>query len=90
MLVIHKYELEIQDEQIIEVDATFHPLSVQCQRGALVLWVIVSSPVLNIVKRRIVIHGTGNPFENGWAGKHLGTVQMPDGLVWHVFDKGVV
>jgi hypothetical protein len=29
--------------------------------------------------------GTGWPYAAGGVGRHIGSVQMKDGLVWHVF-----
>lgn len=54
------------------------------QDGELVLWARVdqlAGPAL----RWIVVSATGQMV---YSQPHVGTVQMPDGLVWHVFDGG--
>lgn len=87
MTTIHKYSLEITDTQVIQTPHFPHPLSVQEQGGRLVLWAAVdtSRPMFPMTIR---IVGTGNPFGDSSSCVHIGTVQMPNGLVWHVFRKG--
>lgn len=67
-------------------------LTVQTQRGALVVWVssAVDKPVDS--KRQFLTIGTGVPYlernrPDGTALETIGTVQQIDGaLVWHVFE----
>lgn len=90
MRVIYKYPLRLADHQILRLPEGGTVLSVQEQRGQLVIWAAVdmSQPDVN-VEFRIV--GTGNPFPNDMLDGYvwLGTVQEREGVfVWHVFGKG--
>jgi hypothetical protein len=42
------------------------------------------------MQRVIEIYGTGNPHpaDPSFLRSYIGTVQMMDGLVWHVYDGG--
>lgn len=56
--------------------------------GDLYVWAIVD-PSAPIVPRKIEVLGTG--WNLGEAEvEFLGTVQMANGLVWHLFDHGEV
>ena len=64
------------------------PMAVGCQIGGggfeeLVLWALVD-PVMTSHSRTFVVAGTGHPIER--IQRYIGTVQMPSGLVWHVFE----
>lgn len=88
-LAIYKYTLgELDDEVTILMprDATlFH---VGEQAGNLTIWAGVNTEK-SLVKRAIRIVGTGHPIDD-FSG-FIGTVQMLNGLVWHVFDReGIV
>ncbi len=92
MKTIHKYPLEIVDEQSIGLPTGAVVLSVQHQQGKLVLWALVDT-TMHERKRCFRIVGTGHPFE-GYSSdwRHVATVQVPPenlamktGLVWHVF-----
>ncbi len=86
MKTIHKYHLEIVDEQAIGMPAGAVVLSVQHQLGKLVLWALVDT-TMHERRRCFRVVGTGDPFEgytSDW--RHVGTVQM-NGLVWHVFER---
>ena len=82
-----KYVLEQTDVQNISLPIGAKILSVQCQRNNLVFWVVADlSSILESVE--FLIFGTGHDIPN-LEGTHqyLGTVQMPTGLVWHVFTN---
>lgn len=91
---IYKYVLEITDRQVIDVPRSFEPLCVQVQNGCLCLWAEVEFAGLasgaNVMQRVIEIYGTGNPHpaDPSFLRSYIGTVQMMDGLVWHVYDGG--
>lgn len=88
MKSIWKYELEPVEEQVINIPGGI-PLSVGVQghNESLVMWAEVVTGAMER-KIRVVIRGTGHDKKNS-DGKFLGTVQMPSGLVWHVFTTGV-
>ena len=84
---IYKYPLTITDRQDVEMPTGSRLLSVGEQEGQLILWVAVDTNKPTI-SRCIVIVGTGNPAKNIVDSPFIGTVQMSNGLVWHVFDEG--
>lgn len=86
-MVIHKYELQITDEQRIEMPRNATLLSVQMQRDKMVLWasVNINEPIRSRVIR---IHGTGQSIDGeSTFDLYVGTVQNGP-FVWHVFDGG--
>lgn len=90
MKVIYKYELDITGTQSIKLYAGYKILSVQEQNGKLILWVVVNTDN-NPQFMQIEIVGTGHeitePNELFAYWEHISTVQMNNGLVWHVFDN---
>lgn len=68
-------------------------LSVGTQRGGIVVWALVEvGPVPpDVVPRGLVPVPTGHAFQDEDAPKtsqFIGTVQIPNGLVFHIFDTG--
>lgn len=86
MVTIYKYPLKIQDKQELSLPSPARALSVGVQGGKLVLWAVVDPDGTVFQPCQIVIYGTGHPIEDEGEYKFLGTVQMPNGLVWHVFE----
>lgn len=86
-MIIHKFILAITDEQMVEVgDRYARALSVGEQDGQLVLWAAVDPSHASDAGVLIIrIYGTGNP--HSLRGRFIGTVQMTDGLVWHIFAE---
>lgn len=84
MRTIWKYELRITDVQSVDLPGGSTPLSVGEQNGRLVLWAVVE-PEARRWPYSIRIVGTGNPFPDANECYLIGTVQMSNGLVWHVF-----
>lgn len=85
MITIHKFTLEITDEQTIAVHCPKEFLVVQLQDNKLCMWVMVddSKPKEDFVFRVI---GTGHPIPDYKKLTHFATVQHGP-LVWHVFFK---
>lgn len=84
MRTVHKYGLEVTDEQTIQAQRDWRPLSAQLQGGELVLWALVdtASPM---VDHQVFVHGTGHEV-NVAASRFVDTFQLSDmGLVFHVF-----
>lgn len=85
MKAIWKYPLKVEAQQAIEMPIGAEILCVQVQHGIPVLWAKVY-PGGWPQKRTIVIHPTGNEFED-YHGRYIGTFQMEGGmLVWHVCE----
>jgi hypothetical protein len=88
MKTIYKYELKIEGTQSIDCPYEMTPISVGCQNGKLVLWAEVDKRVAATRFCAVYIYGTGHPMPDDSDSayeKFLGTVQMPNGLVWHVY-----
>jgi hypothetical protein len=64
--------------QAIPKEARF--VHVGQQHGIVTVWAEVPCPVVGLRTVTLRVTATGEPFE----GEYLGTVQMPNGLVWHV------
>lgn len=84
MATIWKTQLQLTDEQAVDLPANSIPLAAHEQNGVLCVWWLVA-PLAQRCKRIVAIHGTGNPAEISEHERHVGTVLMPDGMVWHVF-----
>ena len=86
---IYRYELKITDYQVIST--TTPPLAVAPGRNhnGIDLWAFNIENV-KTVPRSIYILGTGNPISVFLdLNRYIGTVVMPNGLVWHVFEGSV-
>jgi hypothetical protein len=83
---IWKYPLKITDEQDVLIPRRYRARSVGLQDGGaqLVMWVHVDESFERIPVRVYVV-GTGNPANVPLTTRFIGTVQMPNGFVWHVF-----
>lgn len=86
--VVWKYPLAMTHEQVLELPANAHILTVQIQGKEPCLWALVdrTNPP---EKRHIVIVGTGN--EDDALGKllnYIATFQTNGGqYIWHVFES---
>jgi len=89
MITIHKYELEVTDNQKISMPYDFEILSVQVQHGKPCLWARINT-AKSEVKVEIIIKGTGHPhLPDDLVGDYIGTFQINDGdLVFHAFTIG--
>lgn len=86
MKIIYKYELSVQDDQVIEMPEGTEILSLQVQAGRPCLWALVTPYGRSTVKRKIRTHGTGHEITD-WANLvFIGTYQAPP-LVFHVFEN---
>lgn len=88
-MTIWKFNLTDKDDDfVISIPHTHRILSVGEQDGHIVMWALVD-PNAPTMKKQMTVVGTG------WQGyvmdgilskRFVGTVQMPDGLVFHVFE----
>lgn len=82
--IIYKYHLLDQTTNIPATQGA-RPLSVQVQNGVLTLWAIVDpdAPVAGFCAGRL---WTGRPIPEAiMKSEYVGTVQLDNGLVEHVF-----
>ncbi len=84
MKTIHKYQLAMADEQLLQLPMDSKPLCVQMQNGMPHVWVMIdmNQPMYGIYK--FYTHGTGHNFNHN--ANYLDTYQMDGGgLIFHVF-----
>jgi len=85
---IWKYDLNIDDSQMIEMPIGAIIISCHLQYGRPVLWAIVD-PRQPRKHRIINMSGTGRDLSNRILGVFIGTFLINrDDLVFHVFDGG--
>lgn len=84
---IYKYELRVDDEQIVQLPRGAQVLCVQTQRERPCLWCLVDVDA-PIEPRTFRIYGTGHPFDRDPLDtRYIGTFQLRGGqLVFHVFE----
>ena len=87
MLTIWKFPLRVDDDVRVPMPRGAQVLAVQEQHGAPCIWALVD-PEAQKDLRHFRIVGTGHPFEEADAYRHLGTFQMHGGaLVFHLFER---
>ena len=83
---IYKYEIPLTDEIIeIEIPDNYALCDVGQQDGKIFMWCVVDVHA-NLVKRYFKIVGTGHKIQRIDSLSFLRTIQMPNGLVWHLFE----
>lgn len=83
---IYKYPIDVLDEQEVLMPHGANILSIQWQRGELMLWALVQ-PINLRSPRKIVMLGTGHDFWNSEDFDYITTIQQNDGdLIWHIFE----
>ncbi len=88
MRKIYKYLIPIQGENIsITLPRHANYLDIQSQGENICMWCEVDEDEIETETRTFKIFGTGhliNDYNNDLL--YIKTVQMPSGLVWHVFE----
>lgn len=85
MITIHKYPLEICDEQQISLPRGYEILSVIEQFGVPVIYAKIDTEETKIEDVWIRIFGTGHPIDEDYYN-YLGTISTKNGsLIWHIF-----
>lgn len=82
---IFKYEIKIEDYQIVMMPKNAVILCTGVQYEKMCLWALVD-PKAEMEKRRIIVKGTGHTVDEKNM-KYIGTNQLMEGhLVWHIFE----
>ena len=85
MKKIWKYDVPISERFEIEMPYGAKILSFQMQNGAPRIWALVN-PYIQITERQLFhVVGTGHEIDVG-GELFIGTVQLRDGTVWHLFS----
>lgn len=88
MGTIYKYPIPLQDEFVLLLPTDARILTIQEQRGQLVLWATVNPTRAGTECRVFRCVGTGHAIPDENQLDYIATVQMADGnLVWHFFEK---
>ena len=85
--IIHKHVLK-SDFVELELPEGTEILSAQEQCGEVVMWVLKTLGN-KLQKRYFKLFVTGSPFdrsEYNWMMKHIDTIQLPTGIVLHLFE----
>ncbi|MGB7235097.1 MAG: hypothetical protein WBD41_03855 [Rhodococcus sp. (in: high G+C Gram-positive bacteria)] len=87
--VVHRYQIAITDNQIIELPLGSKPISAATSRSipghGLDLWVRLDPAVTATQLFAIRVAGTGHTVSA--KCRFIDTVVEPNGLVWHVFYR---
>lgn len=84
MITVYKYTLDIVGRQELLIPQNAKILYVgEQQYGKITLWAQVDT-IEDKIKLPIFIFGTGHTIPSPDL-KYIGTVQMTNGLVWHIF-----
>jgi len=82
---IFKYEIPIQDEIIeINLPKSYALLDIQSQGDKICMWCLIDTHE-EFVTRKFVVIGTGWKIDIKEDLCFMKTVQMANGLVWHIF-----
>lgn len=87
MKTIHKFQIPIQDDFVLDLPLNAEVLCVQMQRDVPCVWVLLDTKDLATIARRFRIIGTGNPISDDEKLRHVGTFQTEgERFVWHLFE----
>ncbi len=89
MRVVYKYLIEIGRITEIQLPVNTELLRIGEQGRSVFMWTIQDSDARGgVTTRAFTIHGTGH-HDIADDEEYVGTVQMPSGMVWHVFEKSI-
>lgn len=91
METIYKYQLKVENRQVIEMPAEATPLTIQIQEGNPCLWALVDPSVAIKQERTFLTFGTGHPIASSASLVYIATYQhyqqLNGRLVCHVFEE---
>jgi len=86
MKAIHKFQIELVDEQKISLPRSFKFLHFALQNERMYMWGIVDLDSDGKMEKTIRLYPTGGEFEEIYQDDYIGTVLTSGGaFVWHVF-----
>lgn len=88
MDIIHKYPLELVDEQVLSLPDGAEVLTIQEQAGIICAWVWVRHAEHSFcsVDKTLRIVGTGHPVSPCSTTRYITTLQVGP-MVWHFFEE---
>lgn len=81
---VFKYPIDLREWNYIDMPIGAKILSLQVQADVPCIWALVE-PDMEHQTRKFLVVGTGHEVDPG-SSKFIGTVQMANGLVWHIFE----
>jgi len=84
MKAIYKYPIKVTTSFDLQMQDGAEILRVDVQRGRPMLWAKVDES-REIVTRRFRVLLTGETFEESEVNGYLGTFELPNGLIGHLF-----
>jgi hypothetical protein len=86
---IHKYPFAIDDDVIVNLPLNATIISIQLQGDIPCVWAIVNPLEQYVESRQFKVFGTGHPMPETILRTHefRATLQLSNGLVFHVFEK---
>lgn len=84
-----KYVLSYAPEMDIELPLHLRPIDLELQNGQPTLWAIVDSEDETMYRRVFAVF-TGMELPEMRFGQILGTIQAPNGLVYHYFIGDII
>ena len=84
MTTVHRYDLQI-GRTALEIPMGAAVLSAQMRDHRLVLWMRVNLDWPTCT-RHFQTFGTGEALPDELLLAHIATVQVPNGLTWHIFE----
>lgn len=85
--VVYKYFLQRVIDQTIQMPVGAEILDIQWQGESIAIWAKVDAVNAWTGLRRFVIVMTGEPFFDDGSYVYRKTLQTPDGLVVHLFER---
>lgn len=82
---VWKFDLPINDHFTMSMPEGAEILSAGVQGGRAVLWALVDIDALT-TERRFTLHGTGHIADDVEGLTFLGTLQYPQGVVFHLWE----
>ena len=87
MKTIWKQMITLQHEQIIEIPEESQLISADVQMGMIVVWFKVPDTTAPKVPVKIFVIGTGEECSYAEHSNFVGTVQLPEEYVYHIFVR---
>jgi hypothetical protein len=86
MKSIYKYQLSLNDVDVILLPVGSDILTIQMQDNNICMWALVDTSEQRMVSRHIYTFGMGHSIDPTLKLKHISTYQIGSYLVYHAFE----
>lgn len=83
---IWKFVVPIEDQPTVMMPGGARILSVGYQEPDIVIWALVEPKGIVIMERPLTLRGTGHPADGLGDLPFIGTVRVPPGMWFHLWD----